>query len=380
MTRRQQAAVAYRRLPHVVIWWDGPRAVARNYRRDRAVVVDTPDVGLLGLLQHWRTAAQLAAVRPRRPLGQILTALTRLRRAGLIEASNRAPEPLDCPSRIWEDWGPAAGLLHFGTRNQGFVDAATDDEILRVRQAAEPSPPPAKAMRGERFPLPRPAKGRFPSVLLARRSWRRFGSDPIALRDLATLLGLTWGTQRWMHFNDKLTRPLKTSPSGGACHSLEVYVAARRVDGLSSGVYHYRHDSHRLVRLKSGCSRAWIVRALAGQTWFGDCAAVMFMTSVFARTHWKYRHGHAYRAILLEAGHFCQTFCLTATWLGLAPFCTAAFEESVFERVVGADGHREALIYAAGVGVPPADVSWAPYPHAAVPPTSAGPLGTGSIQ
>jgi len=25
------------------------------------------------------------------------------------------------------------------------------------------------------------------------------------------------------------------------------------------------------------------------------------------------------RSVLLEARHFCQTFCLVATWLGLAP-------------------------------------------------------------
>jgi hypothetical protein len=56
--------------------------------------------------------------------------------------------------------------------------------------------------------------------------------------------------------------------------------------------------------------------------------------------------------VLLDAGHLCQTFCLVATWLGLAPFCTAAFEDSLIERDLGLDGIRESALYVAGVGTP----------------------------
>ncbi len=55
------------------------------------------------------------------------------------------------------------------------------------------------------------------------------------------------------------------------------------------------------------------------------------MTAVLARVTWRYRFSRAYRVILLEAGHFGQTFCLVATWLGLAPFCTAAFDDEKIE-------------------------------------------------
>ena len=69
-----------------------------------------------------------------------------------------------------------------------------------------------------------------------------------------------------------------------------------------------------------------------------SAAAIVFMAAVFPRTRWKYRTPHAYRTILTEAGHFCQTFCLTATWLGLAPFCTQALAESAIETACGIDG------------------------------------------
>ncbi len=86
------------------------------------------------------------------------------------------------------------------------------------------------------------------------------------------------------------------------------------------------------------------------------------MTAVFARTQWKYPGSRAYRVVLIDAGHVCQTFCLAATWLGLAPFCTMALSDSAVEKDLGIDGVRESAIYAAGVGVPPEGADWAPWP------------------
>jgi hypothetical protein len=54
--------------------------------------------------------------------------------------------------------------------------------------------------------------------------------------------------------------------------------------------------------------------------------------------------------VLAEAGHLCQTFCLTATWLGLAPFCTMALADTAIERALGVDGINESVLYAAGAG------------------------------
>jgi SagB-type dehydrogenase family enzyme len=85
-----------------------------------------------------------------------------------------------------------------------------------------------------------------------------------------------------------------------------------------------------------------------------DASALFIMTAVFPRTQWKYRFARTYRVVLLETGHLCQTFCLVATWLGLAPFCTAAFQDSLIEKELGLDGIRESVLYLAGVGTLPA--------------------------
>jgi SagB-type dehydrogenase family enzyme len=84
----------------------------------------------------------------------------------------------------------------------------------------------------------------------------------------------------------------------------------------------------------------------------------VFLTAVFPRARWKYRFPRAYRTVLIEAGHFCQTFCLVATSLGLAPFCTMALAESRIEKALGLDGVNEGVIYAAGVGKRPAGMDW----------------------
>jgi SagB-type dehydrogenase family enzyme len=105
--------------------------------------------------------------------------------------------------------------------------------------------------------------------------------------------------------------------------------------------------------LRRSASSKQITRWLVNQYWYGSAAFVVFMTAVFGRTQWKYDYPRAYRATLLEAGHLCQTFCLTATWLELAPFCTLAFADSMVEKAIGVDGISESVLYVAGAGVRP---------------------------
>jgi len=89
---------------------------------------------------------------------------------------------------------------------------------------------------------------------------------------------------------------------------------------------------------------------------------LVFFAASFERVLWRYDYSRAYRAVLIEAGHLCQTFCLTATWLGLAPFCSMALSDRSIERDLKLDGITESVLYAAGVGVrvPGVDRAMAP--------------------
>lgn len=353
--------MVYKRAWPVVAWWEAGGPVVRNYLRGTTAPL-TPDVlALLTALSSWRTLddlGEVCAMSPER-LEPILAALVS---AGLVDVPASGRSPLEAGLSGWHDWDPSAAHFHFGTKDMPFADREAVAAHFDVRLTLDPPPPRDEGAASVLLPTPEVDDREFPTVLRARRSWRRFGEDALSLDDLGTLLGLTWGTQEWMDLGRGVICPLKTSPSGGACHSLEVYVVAERVDDLPPGLYRYLPDAHGLQQVGPAWSREDVGRALGGQSWAAGAAACFFMTSVFERVQWKYRFARAYRTVLLEAGHFCQTFCLTATWLHLAPFCTAALADSLVEQRLGIDGVRESVVYAMGVGTRPEAVTWAPFP------------------
>jgi SagB-type dehydrogenase family enzyme len=189
-------------------------------------------------------------------------------------------------------------------------------------------------------------------VLLARRTHREFSRDSLPRNDLEQLLYYTWGVMGYTTVPLLGALPLKTSPSGGARHPGEVYVLALRVRGLPAGLYHYLPRDHALEQIRAGGVQGCAVRYCAGQRFAGNAAALFIMTAVIERNRWKYRMARAYRVLLTEAGHLCQVFCLIATALSLAPFCTMALADSAIEQDLGLDGISELPLYVAGVGLP----------------------------
>ena len=188
---------------------------------------------------------------------------------------------------------------------------------------------------------------------MARKTHRRFSTQELTLETLSQLLSLVWGATGYLHSSmfGKLLH--KTSPSAGARHPGEVYLMALRVQGLRPGLYHYHPARHHLKTISTNATRDKAWRYCARQDYARNAAALFLMTAVFRRTMWKYHLPRAYRVVLLDAGHLCQTFCLVATWLGLAPFCTAAFKDTLIEEDLGIDGIRESVLYVAGVGLRP---------------------------
>jgi SagB-type dehydrogenase family enzyme len=151
-----------------------------------------------------------------------------------------------------------------------------------------------------RIPLPPPrldAAG-LVDTLVARRTWRRFGRRPMSLQELGTLLGLTWRVQRWAEAKDGATVALKTSPSFGALHPGEVYVAAFKVAGLARGLYHYDAAAHHLTRVDRRPKDFAPSRYAPQQPWYRGASALMLMTAVLERETWKYPSPRAYRVLL----------------------------------------------------------------------------------
>lgn len=353
-----------RRSSHLVSYWRGGRLFVENYRTQTAVTIEPLTIAVLNACGEWRSPAAVARAFPSFDPESVRRAVARLVDATLLESSARTPRRAS--GDLWSSWDPAAGFLHFSSKDMRYREPEISKAVLQARAREEPMPRISRRRPGAAtIALPPPATaGEFARVLLERRTWRTFDRAPMTRDALATLLGLSCAVQYWVPIPGVGRLALKTYPSGGAQHPLEVYVLARRVKGVAPGLYHYASDAHRLVRVRRGATQSQIARYVPKQDWYGRASALFLITAVFPRTQWKYRFARAYRVVLAEAGHLCQNLCLTATSLGLAPFCTMALADSVIERDLGIDGVSEAILYVAGAGTRPASIDWAPSPTA----------------
>jgi SagB-type dehydrogenase family enzyme len=205
-------------------------------------------------------------------------------------------------------------------------------------------------------PLPAPktddagTAASFPSVLLRRRTSRRFSELAIDETELSTLLYFGWG------MTGQVTNPLgdvfirKTSPSGGSLHPIEVYPIVLNVEGVPRGCYHYSVRRHGLEELSLEDPASWIVKACGDQAWVAEAAVVFLCTAFLPRTAWKYDFSRVARAVISEIGYTGQSAFLAATWLGLGAFTTAALRDEIFEEKFGLDPTREPAFSVTGVG------------------------------
>jgi len=357
-TRRR--GVRVRRSLHLVAYWRGRALVASNYATGTKVEVPPKACELLSLCDDWTKLDDLERA-SFVPSSTFAATIDRMVELTLLERSDRPRDPRVAAMDTLRLWNPQAGFFHATTKDVPFVSPRV--AARRARMGPQPaSPPPAikRYTNCETIDLRRPSRDDdFARVFYARRTWRRYSSQPVTLDELAAILALSAGVQHWVEGADVII-PLKTSPSGGARHPTECYVVARDVKGLKKGIYHYAPARHGLTRIGKAVSIERMRSYVPGSEYFAKASAMVFFTAVFARILWRYPYARAYRAALIESGHVCQTFLLAATKLGLAPFSVMALADSIIERDLGIDGISESVLYAAGVGRPPRGVSWAP--------------------
>jgi SagB-type dehydrogenase family enzyme len=346
-----------RRARTVVCYWDGAQLAFSNYRTRSTTTGPPITVLLLTLLNDWSSPTQILRLLPQFKQQTILGTVRKLLRHGLLVEKNSPGAVRDeAFHKSWAAWLPHAGLFHFGTKDTRYE--SRPHELLKIERAllrATPQPSFYKAYRGAtriRLRRPEPESG-FAQILMQRRTRREFSRKELPLEALSKLLFYTWGVTGFLQLPVLGRLPLKTSPSAGARHPIEAYLLCMRIEGLKPGLYHYDARAHCLEHLRvMENAPAKAAQYCVGQSWARQAAALFIMTAVFPRAMWKYPTSRAYRTILLDAGHLCQTCCLVATWLHLAPFCTMAFNDSLIEKELGIDGVTESAIYIAGVGMP----------------------------
>jgi SagB-type dehydrogenase family enzyme len=351
-----ERTILLRRARCLFAYWQDGRLVFYNFAKRQIVSGRTITCEVLDFFSEWQTCekaiTRFAGYSPR----SVSFALSQLLKYGLLLRKGSPDAKQD--SRIakeWSAWLPE-GSFHFSSKDAEYIPHTWSFARLRSLLPKTPQPKFFKTVKGAKkisLPARTFSKDQFTRVLMARSTHREFSDKPLELATVSQLLSLVWGVTGSLYSPLFGKLPLKTSPSAGARHPGEVYLMAWRVKGLRSGLYHYHPARHHLETISTNATGRKASLYCARQDYVRNAAALFIMTAVFPRTMWKYGKPRAYRVVLLDAGHLCQTFCLVATWLGLAPFCTMAFKDTLIEKDLQLDGIRESVLYVAGVGIPP---------------------------
>lgn len=206
---------------------------------------------------------------------------------------------------------------------------------------------------GERISLPDPMGAGFGGMPLGdaikeRRSLRSYADTPITLAELSYLLYSCQGVQKAA---EKHT--MRTVPSAGARHAFETYVLCNRVEGLGSGLYRYMALSEELAPVNRNAGIAESLRgACLGQGMIASSAVTVFWVAETARMYYRYGE-RGYRYLFLDAGHACQNLYLAAESIGCGACAIGAYDDDQLNAVMGLDGVKQFMAYAAAVGKKP---------------------------
>lgn len=197
------------------------------------------------------------------------------------------------------------------------------------------------------FPEVQPRAG-LEAGIVARRSVRSYGDEPIVLESLARLLYLTCGLTGPQRF----FRPVG---SGGALYPLELYLVPRRVVGLDDGIYHYDPETHGLDTVARDDRWARVVDEMAlGGIDVEHLAALFVITATFRRTTCKYGD-RGYRLVLMEAGAVAHNLTLLATSEQIGSCQIGEFNDARLSALLEIDGIEEAPLLAVALGSLPDD-------------------------
>lgn len=225
------------------------------------------------------------------------------------------------------------------------------------RQTAQarglPAPPVEKPLPegAQLIDLPRPGSWRgiepvtLEQAIAARRSRRDYLPEPFTLDEISFLLWACQGARgrSWRG------HAFRTVPSAGCRHALETYLAVRAVAGLEKGLYRFLPLRHRLTPLPPPGPGPALAEAALGQSFLATAGAVFIWTAIPERMEWRYGAASA-KVIALDAGHACQNLYLACGAVASGACAVAAYDQDLFDSLLGVDGEDEFTVYLASAG------------------------------
>ena len=236
----------------------------------------------------------------------------------LIQPESRYDVLLE-QAREWVASGDREEVDYYLTISDIMQDTRTSPGMLWIKQAWEGEEIPDRYKTyesAEIVSLPEPetfetldheGEGLFPSP-------PDRPADVLTKRELSELLYLTFGETGKIVVPEITQFVKKTSPSGGARHPTEAYVAVRDVDGVPSGLYHYsvkEHDLELLSRVDFDRLGKYVPMAADN-----DVKVLLLCGLRVERNMMKYKFPKCYSVCTQDTGHVLQTFRLVSTTMG----------------------------------------------------------------
>ena len=222
------------------------------------------------------------------------------------------------------------------------ADAGADGEVALVKDYPGALSVELPAWRGG-------LEATLEQAIVGRSSHYEFASRSLSLSDLGGLLHLGAGTKRLAEA-PLGTVPVRMAPSAGSLQPVNLYVAARRVEGVEAALYHYHPVRHALELARPGDPGPAFASCFM-QEFVAASPVVLVLTCSLDRVVWHYGP-RAYRSAHLDAGVLAQNLMLAATGLGLASCAVFGFYDELLDAVLGADGHDEFTALALALGHP----------------------------
>jgi SagB-type dehydrogenase family enzyme len=264
---------------------------------------------------------------------------------------------------LWEKYGWRDAFdFHTATQdlifNADYEDyrEAMNDYSQAVQEGLDQKSPDAykEYYDKARVPLARTRKRidaiSFNDTIRLRQPFQPYSSDVISFEQFSELMEHTYcmrsETQGLLGLHMK-----RTSPSGGARHPIEAYVAVNNIQQISCGLYHYSPKHHCLELLKEGDYRNEVGSLCFEKTAIKTAAATIFLTARWTRHMWKYRYARSYRMVLFDTGHLIQTNVLVGCAIGLRSFLCPSVHDSNCLSFLGLEQDcEEGVLYAIGIG------------------------------
>lgn len=260
-------------------------------------------------------------------------------------------------------WNTLSAVTHAQSRWKAVDTGAWKREADLPDTAAmvdryEPAPAVQPRLAASQRDLPRAALSEHLNTLLRRRrTCRNFDpARPLSLMQAGGLLHAMAGVVDTRELSPGAIAVKKHAPAGGSLHATELFVLARGIEDLQSGLYHYLAADHAMEPLPSRDEvslDALAATLLAHQPWFSNAPLLVFQVTRYERLYWKYRrHAKAWKVSILDAGHISMLGYLAATELGLGVFVSAALNDIDVEQAFGLDPLRYGVVCVNGFGHP----------------------------